>query len=168
MYTIKLQVEKEKELYHPFDPDDTLISDSVKDYILDRLKENNAGDEVQIQIQSQDSIDEDHIRKAVLNWTAEEKRSLKAEHRKNTIQQLWMFGVGVLFLAISLALEAKVGLVWYTVLSTIGAFSMWEAASIWIIQNPKLRLQRRIVDRRLAGIRIQVNAPTGEGNDTLV
>lgn len=26
----------------------------------------------------------------------------------------------------------------------IGAFSMWEAASIWILQNPMLRLRRRV------------------------
>jgi hypothetical protein len=44
-------------------------------------------------------------------------------------------------------LQPTVGVVWFTVLSTIGAFSMWEAASIWIIQNPKLRMRKRAISR---------------------
>jgi len=58
-----------------------------------------------------------------------------------------MFGLGVLFITISLALQPVVNVVWFTVLSTIGAFSMWEAASIWIVQNPKLSMRKRIVAR---------------------
>ena len=69
-----------------------------------------------------------------------------------------MFAVGVCFIAVSLALESKVGVVWFTVLSTIGAFSMWEAASIWIIQNPRLRLRKRIVGKLKDNISISVES----------
>ena len=63
------------------------------------------------------------------------------------VEQLWMFAIGVLFIAVSLILEKRIPVVWFTVLSTIGAFSIWEAASIWIVRNPALRLNRKMVSK---------------------
>ncbi len=84
------------------------------------------------------------MKQAFHQWICDEDEGIKREFHKNNVQQAWMFGVGVLFIAVSLLLDGKVGMVWYTVLSTIGAFSMWEAAGIWIIHNPKLRMRKKI------------------------
>ena len=63
------------------------------------------------------------------------------------IQQLWMFIVGFVFIGLSLMIDETSNAVLFTVLSTIGAFSMWEAASIFIIQNPKLRRRKFILKK---------------------
>ena len=144
MHTIKFKIDEEKDLYNPFDVDDILLSEDVKNYISGQLTSRKIGDQVEILIISQKPIDKEKVEKAFYQWIADEEMDIKREFRKNLLQQFWMFGIGVLFIALSLAFEDKVGMVWYTVLSTIGAFSMWEAASIWIIQNPKLRMRKRI------------------------
>ena len=144
MHTVRLRVECEDNLYNAFDPENDMLSEEVKNYITDQLSDRNIGDQVEIHLLSSEAIDKGRIERAFRRWIIEEEKSIKKEFRKNLFQQLWMFGIGVLFIILSLSLENKVGEVWYTVLSTIGAFSMWEAAGIWIIENPKLRLHRKI------------------------
>ena len=144
MYTIKIKVDEEKDLYNSFDADDVLLSEDVKSYITGRLVGRKLGDHVEIMIVSSNPIDKDRLRKAFHTWNTEEEQDIKREYRRNILQQFWMFVVGVVFIALSLFFEDKVGMVWYTVLSTIGAFSMWEAASILIIQNPRLRMRKKI------------------------
>lgn len=156
MHTIKLHIEKENDLYNSFNPDEDLISEDVKSYMLDQIRDKAIGDDVQLQIISPEEIDEERISRAVHNWAEKDKKVIKADFRKNVVQQIWMFGIGVVFIALSLMLESRVGVVWFTVLSTIGAFSMWEAASIWIVQNPKLRIRKRIIGKLERGIKISV------------
>ena len=143
MYRIFIRAEGEKDLYNRFDPDRIILSDDVKSYIMERMSERTPGDDNQIVIRTKEKVDENNVRAAFGYWLGEEKKSMKAEWRKNFFAQLWMFLVGVAFITASLVLQSRVSVVWFTVLSTIGAFSMWQAASIWIIDNPKLRLRRR-------------------------
>lgn len=147
MQTIKLHIENEADLYNPFNPDVDLISDDVKSYLFDRLKEQSIKDDVELQIVSPHEIDEERITRAVREWTESERKGIKAAYRRNMVQQFWMFGIGVAFIALSLMLQSRISVVWFTVLSTIGAFSMWEAASIWIVENPKLRMKRKLLDK---------------------
>ncbi len=158
MHTVKLKIEEEKDLYDPFDPDGESLSGDVKAYIVDRIPERKLGDDVELQIIAAEPLDRERLKRAFCRWYDVEERKLKSEYRKNLVQQLHMFAVCVCFIAVSLALESKVGVVWFTVLSTIGAFSMWEAASIWIIQNPRLRLRKRIVGKLKDNISISVES----------
>ena len=145
MNTIKLQIEKESDLYNPFDPEGEMLSGDVKDYILERMHAGQRARDIEIQIISEEEIDEEKTEAAIHRWINEEERRIRKEFHSNVLQMLFMFGVGVLFILLSIVLQSKVHVVWFTVLSTIGAFSMWEAASIWIIRNPKLKRQRSAV-----------------------
>ena len=147
MYSVTLNVENEEELYNPLDPQRNLLSDDVKAYLNNKLQARNQTDSLELCICAKAPFDEERFKTAMDRWIQEEDRSLHATAKRNWIQQAWMFGAGVLFIALSLALQPVVNVVWFTVLSTIGAFSMWEAASIWIIQNPKLRMRKAIVAR---------------------
>mgnify|MGYP007101928288 CR=1 FL=1 len=147
MSTINLTINDETELYNRFDAQSDYLSEDVKTYITNRLADRNFGEKVEINVISSKQVDEDRITRAFNKWVDDEDMAVKKEFRKNFIQQIWMFAIGVTFIALSLFLENKIGVVWFTVLSTIGAFSMWEAASIWIIQNPKLRLRKRIIKK---------------------
>ncbi len=143
MNTIKLRIEEEKELYNHFDPDGTLLSEDVKTYVLSQVTEKPLPDPYTISIISPAAVDEDRVLLSFKRWIADEEKTIKEEYKRNLFQQLWMFTVGVVFITLSLFLKEKVSVVWFTVLSTIGAYSMWEAASIWIIHNPRLR--RRLI-----------------------
>ena len=147
MHTIRLHIEGEQALYNAFDPEGELLADDVKAYILDRMRERSPGEGVELELVTPGPIDQARAQRAFQRWVEEEEQLVRAECRRNMLQQLWMFGVGVLFVVVSLMLEAKVGDVWFTILSTIGAFSLWEASSIWIVQNPKLRLHKRVIDK---------------------
>lgn len=147
MYSITLNVESEEELYNPLDPQQNLLADDVKTYLYNKLQNREQPEGAELRVCSNTPIDEERFKSAVDRWAQEESRLIRASRKRNTIQQAWMFGSGVLFIALSLALEPMVDVVWFTVLSTIGAFSMWEAASIWIVQNPKLRLRKLVVSR---------------------
>lgn len=59
------------------------------------------------------------------------------------LKQFWMFGIGVLFIAFGLYTSDKLPALIGEIISTIGAFAMWETASIWIVENPENRIKQR-------------------------
>ena len=90
-------------------------------------------------------VDEERMKQAFNDWYDEEFLLLKREARINIMRQLWMFIIGAMFIAVSITIEKFVDKVAFTILSTIGAFAMWEMAGVWIIQNPRLRQRRRML-----------------------
>lgn len=157
MQDITLNVTDEEQLYNSFDPQGNLLKDEVKTYLLGEIEIEGRVDGVRLGVHSATPLDEGRFNDGVRRWVEDEEESIKATHRVNVIQQMWMFGLGVLFIALSLLLQPMVSVVWFTVLSTIGAFSMWEAASIWIVQNPKLRLRKHAVKRLKEQLTIHFN-----------
>ena len=147
MFTVKLKVDNEEQLYNAYDPDKKQLSEDIKGYLISTMSKRKIGDDVEVHIISADTIDQNNINQSFQEWIEEEILGIKKEYKKNLIQQLWMFGIGVVFIALSIVIESYVNVVWFTVLSTIGSFSMWEAASVWIVQNPSLRLRKRIFEK---------------------
>ena len=147
MQDITLNVIDEERLYNSFDPQRNLLNDEVKTYLMGGVQIEGRMDGVSLEVRSTTPIDEARFSAGIRRWVEDEERSIRVARRRNTIQQVWMFGLGALFIALSLLFQPMVNVVWFTVLSTIGAFSMWEAASIWIVQNPKLRLRKHAVKR---------------------
>ena len=88
-------------------------------------------------------IDADKLRTAFRCCLDSQQKALTKERRKNAIKQMWMFGIGVLLIGIGLIASDRFPELPGEIISTIGAFSMWEAASIRIIENPKNRISRR-------------------------
>ena len=167
MQDIALNVTNEEQLYNSFDPQRNLLNEEVKSYLLGEVQIEGRMDGINLEVRSTTPIDEERFKSSIRRWIEEEEQSIRVTRRRNVIQQAWMFGSGVLFIALSLLLQPVVNVVWFTVLSTIGAFSMWEAASIWIVQNPKLRLRKHAVkrlDSELA-LRFSMSAP-GESLDS--
>ena len=165
MQDIALSVRDEEQLYNSFDPQRNLLNDEVKAYLLSKVQIKGRMDGVNLEVRSATALDEERFASGIDRWVAEEEQSIKESRRRNTIQQSWMFGLGVLFITLSLLLQPMVGTVWFTVISTIGAFSMWEAASIWIVHNPRLKMRRRAVKRleEQLTLRFSVDAPDQGG-----
>ena len=145
-HVVTLCIKDEDALYLPFSPEKEFSSD-VTDYLTSMLGDRSRGQKVALRVVSPSPIDEDAFRAALNRWAMADTDRLKREQKANFVKQIWMFGVGVAFIAASLVLESVIPVLPYMILSTIGAFAMWEAASIWIIQGPQLRLRRRVIER---------------------
>lgn len=143
---IRLRIHDEDELYSPFDEERLTISDDVVDYIFRRYKEKKFGEKMIIRIVSDEDVDIDNIKKAFGKYLDVERLQLQKEKKTNTVKQLWMFGVGVLFIAVGLYAASVLPALLGEIISTIGAFAMWEAASIWIVENPRNRVKRKWID----------------------
>lgn len=92
-------------------------------------------------------IDTEQLKKAFEKYIDSLKAQLVREKKANTIKQLWMFSIGVVFIAGGLFFADRLPALTGEIISTIGAFSMWEAAGIWIVENPKIRLRKRYIEQ---------------------
>ena len=136
-FKIKLRIHSENELYNPFDEDNKTLSSDVTDYLYERYKEKRLRDKLEVHITSDENIDIEKLRSAFLGYCDSMRIHLSKEKKGNMIKQFWMFGIGVLFIAFGLYASDKLPALTGEIISTIGAFSMWEAASIWIVENPE-------------------------------
>lgn len=160
---IIIKIKNEQDLYIPFNPEKELKKEVI-DYIGSKIEEMTSGEEIRIHIISEEAVDAEDIRQAFSQWSYNIQLSLNREKWKNRKKQAWMFCIGVVFIALSVALQGKVSMVVYTVLSTIGAFSMWEAAAIWIVENPENRIKKRLIRRITNNMKFLC---TTEGSDNL-
>lgn len=140
-HIITLEIEKESDLYCPYNHEYEL-DESITDYLLRKAKEKGRDEGLLIRICSKEPVDEARVREAFDRWIKSVELQLKKESRANAVKQAWMFCVGIFFVGLSLILERYIEAILFTVLSTIGSFAIWEASSIWIIENPKLRFTK--------------------------
>ena len=145
-FEINLRIHSEDELYNPFDEEHQTISSDVIDYLYSRYQEKDLRDKLTVHIISDDPIDVDNLQAAFRGYLNSLQKTLAKERRKNAVKQIWMFGIGVLFIGSGLIMSDRLPALSGEIISTIGAFSMWEAASIWIVENPKNRISRRWLD----------------------
>ena len=145
-FEINLRIHSEDELYNSFDEDHQTISSDIIDYLYSRYQEKELHEKLTVHIISDVPIDIDNLKAAFRFYLDSQRKTLAKERRKNTIKQLWMFGIGVLFIGLGIYASGRLPALPGEIISTIGAFSMWEAASIWIVENPKNRVSRRWLD----------------------
>ena len=148
MYEIKVHVHEEADLYNPFDPDQVLLSDDVVSYILRKYEERpDVREKHVIHIYSDSPVDEERVRQNIRHYTEEEGMMMKRQQQRSRVKQLRMFIIGLAFIAFWLFLAAKSENILVEVLSIIGSFAVWEAANIWIVEVPELKLNRRRLAR---------------------
>lgn len=145
-FEIKLTIQTEEELYNSFDEERRTLSADVIDYLDQKYQEKELGDSLTVRITSAEPIDEENLRAAFRDYLDTQRLKLKKEQRRNSVKQLWMFAIGVFFIALGLVFADRLPALTGEIISTVGAFSMWEAASIWIVENPGNRLRRKWLD----------------------
>ena len=144
MKEIYVNVECESDLYSTFGGPGDLNGEFV-DYVISKLKDSEKLDPVQLIFQSREPLDEQRVRDSISMWVKNERHELKREEHTSKLRQMWMLIIGVVFVAISIAVELTVSEFSFTILSTIGAFALWEAANLWIVETPQLRIRRLFV-----------------------
>lgn len=141
-HIIEIKLEKEEDLYHPLDPNGRLLSDEAKAYLYDRLLEKRLGDEIELHVLSDGPVDQNKVETAVWLWADTELESMRRESKRNILKQVRLIVFGLIFITASLVLKEKIPTIWVTVLATVGSFSIWEATSIMLVQNPRIRNRR--------------------------
>ncbi len=144
MKDIIIRANCESDLYNHYSGNPELSTD-LREYIELKQRRISQHQDMRIIIVTKQPVDEERMKQAFADWNDEEWQLLKREARTNITRQLWMFFLGAIFIAVSISLEKFVDKVAFTILSTIGAFAMWEMAGVWIIQNPRLRQRRRML-----------------------
>lgn len=144
MKEIYINVESENDIYSTFGGPGDLNGEFV-DYVIGKLKESEILEPVQLVFQSREPMNEQRVRDSLSMWIKKERHELQREERANKLRQLWLLIIGVAFVAVSIAVEVLVSEFSFTVLSTIGAFALWEVANGWILENPQLRIRRLLV-----------------------
>ena len=101
-------------------------------------------------------IDENKLYAALHRHVQSELAQIKRSKRFNFIKQLRLFLIGLAFVAAGILLGKYLNSIPVEILSIIGSFAVWEAANIWIVENPALRLKQRLNEKLLqAEIRVE-------------
>ncbi len=154
VFEIKVKINEESDLYEPLNPDKELSPD-ITDYLERQIMDRNIGENVLIHVISKEPLSEENVKTAFWDWIHGIEASFRKRQKGNWIKQAWMFFVGVAFIATSLFAQPHVNVVVFTVLSTIGAFALWEAAAIWIVEGPTNRIRKRVLKNMAKGVEFQ-------------
>lgn len=152
-YIINVKIEKEDELYNKFDSENQTLSDDFISYIKDKINEAYMKQNIIININSDETIDEDNAKKVWKKYMDTEMKKLDREKRSNRIKQIWLIIVGIIFISISIAVGAKFDTIIVEILSIIGSFAIWETTDIWLIENKSINFKilecRKIMNSKI-------------------
>lgn len=147
MHEIKLRIHEENELYSPFDETCRTLSTDVVDYISNQYSKKGIDEQIILKIKCDGQIDYEMVRGAFQELIQEQEVHNANQRRRNRIKQLWLLIVGVIFVTAAIISDGKLGSVFVELISIVGSFAVWEAANIWIVENPKIHLQKILLKK---------------------
>lgn len=160
MHEINLRIHDEKELYDPFDESCRTLNSDVSDYLAGQYGRKEAGDEILLKIKCDGAVNFERVRGAFQELIREQELRNANQKRLNMVKQIWLFSIGVVFVAAGILLDSVLGSVPVELISIVGSFAVWEAANIWIVENPRTRLARRTL-KKLNATKIVIEQPSG-------
>jgi hypothetical protein len=144
---IKLRIHDENELYNRFDEDRQVLSDDVISYITDRFDERKLGSRIRIKIISDEPLDEENVKSAFMR-SADALKSLNRKQRLlNNGKMIRLLIIGVALLAIGIVLTISLDQLPLALISAVGTFAVWEAASICLVKNPENTAARQRIEK---------------------
>ena len=145
MFTIPISVGSEADLYEPFDPAGNTLSAGLREYLESFVEEREVGQEVCLELVSAVPVDLGRFDKAYRTHVDALIRRCKTRRAKRSANAFRLLCIGIAFVVAGLALTGKVGPVPAAIISTIGSFSIWEAAAIWLEDIPSFRKRERVL-----------------------
>lgn len=158
MYEISLRIHDENELYNSFDESGKTLNTDVADYLAEQYGSKDAEDEIILKIKCDGPVDFDRMRDAFHVLIRKQELHIANQKRINRVKQIWLFCIGLVFVAAGIVLDGILGSVPVELISIVGSFAVWEAANIWIVQNPRTRLAQKIL-KKLNGTKIVIEQP---------
>ncbi|MBQ6494020.1 MAG: hypothetical protein IJI92_09185 [Erysipelotrichaceae bacterium] len=153
-HIVNLKIEKESDLYCPYNDDHELNSE-VAEYLLSKVRGNNIREEIMIRIFSKEPLDQERVRRSIGEWIRNAEQQYKEESKSDRNKLLIYFLVGLFFVALSLVLDSYIDNLMFTILSTIGSLAISESALIWLEENPTVRILRLLADKWLKSLDIE-------------
>ena len=144
MYELTVKVKNEEALYNNFDASGTSLSNDLTEYLYEQLGNRELGEKLRIIFNCNSQIDEDRLNKAFNNFFDSWNKSTQKQIKTERATSLYLLLVGVVFVVAGIVLESHINTVIATIISTVGSFSIWEAANIWIKVLPNLKIKSRI------------------------
>lgn len=145
MFTIPISIDSETDLYEPFNPAGNTLSAGLCDYLESFVEDREVGQEVRLELACAAPIDLDRFGGAYRAHVDALARRCKTKRAKRSANAVRLLCIGVTFVVAGLALTGEVGPVLAAIISTIGSFSIWEAAAIWLEDIPSLRKRERVL-----------------------
>ena len=143
-FTVHIRIREEADLYNDFDPSGETLSGELCDYFESTLKERRLGECMHLHIVSENDIDHERLRTAIRRYSEKKALVQRRERKAYQLNAIRMFGIGIFFVLLGIFLHGQFGTVVTTVIETLGSFSIWEAANVWLEEMPKLRLKDRM------------------------
>ena len=167
MYEIKIRIHDESDLYNPLDPDQVLLESSVIEYAFRKFQERDHHEECCIHIISDEPVNEQRVKENIHAYIKNEQAIANKAHRLCTLKQARLFIIGLVFLLAWLLAANYADAIMVEVLSIIGSFAIYEAASIWITEKPHLRARKgwlNILEKKTQ-IRFTLNSNSEENDN---
>lgn len=145
-FDIYIHVDDEDELYNSFDRRKMLISDDLVSFVttICDAKPDHMGIRLII---SGAKINQKRLRSAIDLYIDLELARNERQHKTNFRRQLIMFLIGMAFISLYYVFDTVWAEVPLEFIATIGSFSLWEAANVWLVEGPERRKEKRFYDR---------------------
>ena len=145
MIEIRVKIDREEDLYCGFDETGLTLNDQVPAYITRALEGRRPGERLRLCFVSALDLDEGRLERAIGQYMQSVEQSVRRRRRSSWLNSLRLLAIGVIFIVLGLVFENRMGAVLAAIVSTIGSFSVWEAANVWIQQFPAIRARERAV-----------------------
>ncbi len=150
MHEIRLRIEREEDLFCRFDESGRTLNPEVADYLADKyenIDKKDPREEIRLVVVCPETIDYERMKAAFGELIAGRETRVRATKRRNRVKQAWLFAVGLVLVAAAILLDGALPPVPVELISIVGSFAVWEAANIWIVENPRTRLAARVIER---------------------
>ena len=147
VFTIKIKVHDESELYNRFDGERLTPNDEVVSYIAGKIPNRRYKQKTDLEIISDNAVDRAQFKKALDALVDTEEAANRLELRKTRLKQVFLVIVGIAFIALSFYLTRFEIKMIAEISSIIGSFSIWEATNIWLIESKRLYATRRRLEK---------------------
>ena len=154
---MKINIDREDELYNTFDKFDETLSEDLITYINNKAEMTLIKEKENIEIISTEKIDEDKFKKAFEKYCNEQFFKINRHQKLNRTKEIWLLIIGILFIAFSISLADKINVIVLEIISTIGSFSIWEAANSWLLESKSIKLDKlKILKLKNSEIRFKI------------
>ena len=144
-FCIPIKVEDEQDLYDRFLPSGLAFSSELLSYLEDQVVDRKVKEKIRLELFAPQSPDMDHFRNTYQTFIEKLIRRNKREIRLSDLKTILFLVLGLIFVSIGLLLSGKVGPLLAEIISAVGSFAMWSAASVFIETLPTLRHKDKLL-----------------------
>ncbi len=141
---VRVAVDDERQLYTPFSTEDE-FSESFKRFVRTKMAGGKDSKGYTMTVVAKQPLDEERFRKAMTNWTRDERTALMTNERNTLRMLVGLLIFGSIMFVLSLSLVKQNAVLQYSLLPIIGSLSLSKAAGILVIDIPTIRAKKWII-----------------------